>query len=185
MELVIKGKGMEVPEQVRGYIQEKIGKLSRHVPNLTEGTVELAREDAKAQGQRHVVQVTLSCSGTLLRAEERSSDFPTAVDKVTRVLNRQIERYKGKLYRSGKKTTTRQPAVETEVEPEESEEAINGKLVRVKHFQVKPMSDEEALEQMELLGHDFFIFYDTATDGFSVIYRRKEGDYGVIHPELA
>ena len=187
MELVIKGKNLEVSEAVRKYVQGKIGKLSRHIPNISEGKVELTYEDAKAQGQRYGVQATLNCGGTLLRGEERAADFYTAVDAVADVLDRQIERYKGRVYRSGRKALSSKAASsEAEVATaEEEEEEFGGKVVRIKRFLVKPMSEEEALEQMELLGHDFFIFYNTATDNYSVVYRRKGGDYGIIHPELA
>ncbi|MBI2908393.1 MAG: ribosome-associated translation inhibitor RaiA [Chloroflexi bacterium] len=177
MELIIKGKNVDISEAVRSYVNRKIGRLSRHIPNLTEGKIELTYEDAKAQEQRYRVQATLICDGTLLRGETKAGDFNTAIDAVADVLYRQIERYKGKLYRSGKKGAVEKAELEPEEEPE-------GKVVRIKRFPVKPMSEEEAMEQMELLGHDFFIYYDVATDSFSVLYRRKGGDYGIIHPEL-
>lgn len=187
MDLLIKGKNLEVPEPVRSYVQEKIGKLSRHIPNITEGKVELTYEHAKAQGHRYGVQATLNCGGTLLRGEEKAADLYTAVDAVANVLDRQIERYKGRVYHSNKKAITgKAPPSEVEAEAEEEEEEeYGGKVVRIKRFPVKPMSEEEALEQMELLGHDFFIFYNIATNNYSVVYRRKGGNYGIIHPELA
>ncbi|MFH1486374.1 MAG: ribosome-associated translation inhibitor RaiA [Chloroflexota bacterium] len=181
MELLIKGKNVEVPEPVRSYIEKKFGKLSRHIPSISQAEVELSFESVKAQSQRFAVEVTLNCGGTLLRSEERAGDFFAGVNAVAEVLDRQIRRFKGRVYRSSRKAGG--AVLPPEIE-EEEEEVPEGRVVRVKRFPVKPMSDEEALEQMELLGHDFFVFYNTATDSFSVVYRRKDGDYGIIHPEL-
>ena len=186
MELVIKGKNLEVEEAAQEYIRSKIGKLERHLPDIGEVKVELSQEMTKAVESRYVVQVTINSHGALLRGEERASNITAAVDSVVDVLNRRIERFKGKLYRSKRRRTpppTKQPAAEL-TEPEEVAEE-GREIVKVKRFPVKPMSPEEAVDQMELLSHDFFLFFNSENEHFSLLYRRSDGNYGLIEPELA
>lgn len=186
MELVIKGKNLEVEAGAQDYIRSKMGKLERHLPDIEEVKVELTREMTKAAENRYVVQVTMTTHGTLLRAEERSSNITAAVDSAVDVLNRQIERFKGRLYRSQRRTPPRDQLIAELSGPEEEPEAVEqGEIVKVKRFPVKPMSAEEAVEQMELLSHDFFIFFNVDSDRFSVLYRRSDGNYGLIESELA
>jgi len=186
MALLIKGKTMEVGANADDYIRGKSGKLERHLPDLGEVKVELTQEMTKAAENRYVVQVTINTHGTLLRAEERAATVTAAVDTVVDVLSRQIERFKGKLYRSKRRTPSKEQIV-AELAPSEPEApAEEGKsIVKVKRFPVKPMSPEEAVEHMELLSHDFFIFFNAENEQFSVLYRRGDGDYGLIEPELA
>jgi putative sigma-54 modulation protein len=188
MELVIKGKNLEVEEAAQEYIRSKINKLERHLPDIGEVKVELTQEMTKAVESRYVVQVTINSHGTLLRGEERASSIPAAVDSVVDVLNRQIERLKGKLYRSKRRRTpppTKQLAAELTETEEEAVVEWRREIVRFKRFPVKPMSPEEAVEQMELLSHNFFIFFNSENESFSVLYRRGDGNYGLIEPELA
>jgi putative sigma-54 modulation protein len=186
MDLLIKGKNMEVGDNAEEYIRGKIGKLERHLPDLEEVKVELTQEMTKAVENRYVVQVTVNTHGTLLRAEERASNVTAAVDTVVDVLSRQIERFKGKLYRSKRRTLSKEQIVAELAPPETEAQAEEGSsIVKVKRFPVKPMSPEEAVEHMELLSHDFFIFFNAENDQFSVLYRRGDGDYGLIEPELA
>ena len=188
MEINIKGKNLEVPEDVIARINQKIGRLSRHLNNISEAKVELSLEQTKRQEQRVAVQVTIVSNGTLLRAEERASDAVSAVDAVARTLDRQIERYKGRLYERGKTepsaVTIRKPSSLTG-EAEEEIEPINGKVVRLKTFAMKPMSVDEAAEQMELLGHSFFFFLNQDTNQFNVVYKRTDGDYALIQPQMS
>lgn len=179
MELVIKGKNMEISEAVKQYIDRKLGRLDRHLRTITEAEVAIAREMTKSRQHRYVVQVTLNSKGTLLRGEERGMDLFAAIDSVSDVLDRQIERYKGRLYHKGRGTSPLK--AETSLAPETEQP---GRVVKVKRFPVKPMDAEEAVEQMELLGHDFFLFFNSASGQFNVLYRRKGGDYGLIEPEL-
>jgi len=173
MELKISGKNMDISPQVRDYVQRKMGKLNRRLPNVIRGEVEISKKMTKSPLDRYIVQVTLNHSGTFLRGEEKAADIYAAIDMVIDVMNRRIERYKGKLYQKGRK------AIPT-LEPEQLTE-----LARVKRFIVKPMSIDGAIAQMELLGHDFFIFINVATERFSLLYRRHDGDYGLIEPEIA
>jgi putative sigma-54 modulation protein len=179
MQLIITGKNMEVSEPLKEYVEKKIGKLTRYLPTIDEVHVELSVEKTKSNLQRQVVQVTMRSNGTILRAEERSADMLAAVDSVRDKLQRQMERFKERPVRMRKRA--RAEVVES---PAETEEEPSPRIVRTKRFSVTPMSDEEAIEQMELLGHDFFIFYNPTTASMNVVYRRKDGNYGMLQPEL-
>jgi putative sigma-54 modulation protein len=185
MELVIKGKNMEVDKAAQEYIQSKLNRLERHLPNITEVKVELVQEMTKSAENRFVAQVTITTHGTLLRGEERASNVYAAIDSVVDVLNRQIERFKDKLYRSRRRITPLRRELAAEELQEEKVEERESRIVKVKRFPVKPMTPDEAVDQMELLSHDFFIFFNPESDRFAVIYRRGDGNYGLIEPELA
>ena len=126
-------------------------------------------------------QLTVDSSGTLLRSEERGGDLFTAIDKVAEIMDRQIKRYKGKLYDKGRggSLVRSEFGGEAEVAPPLS------KVVKVKRFAVKPMSLAEAIDQMELLGHDFFLFFNAESERLNLLYRRKNGNYGLIEPQPA
>ncbi|MGC8788124.1 MAG: ribosome hibernation-promoting factor, HPF/YfiA family, partial [Anaerolineae bacterium] len=160
-------------------VQKKIGKLDRYLPTIDEARVELSVEQAKSNQDRQVVQVTLRSNSTILRAEERSSDMLAAIDAVRDKLQRQIKRYKERPMR------IRERARAAAAQAEEQAEELPPRIVRVKRFNVTPMDEEEAIEQMELLGHDFFIFFNPNTGSMNVLYRRKDGNYGLLQPELA
>ena len=182
MDLSIKGKNVEVTDRLNDYVEQKIGKLDRYLPTITEVWVELSKEGARAAQDRQVCQVTVRTNGTMLRAEERSDDMFTSIDAVLDKMYRQIARYKGK-----RKNRWRGAAVSMEPLPLEAEETFDeetSNIVRTKRFRMTPMNPDEAVEQMELLGHDFFVFYDPDEGQINVIYRRKDGDYGLLQPEL-
>jgi len=185
MELVIKGKNMEVDKAAQEYIKSKLNRLERHLPDITEVKVELVQEMTKSAENRFVAQVTINSHGTLLRGEERASNVYAAIDTVADVLNRQIERFKDKLYRSRRRVTPFRREEAAEGLQEAKAEEKDSRIVKVKRFPVKPMTPEEAVDQMELLSHDFFIFFNPESDRFAVIYRRGDGNYGLIEPELA
>ncbi len=187
MQITIKTKNMEMTERLKTYIERKVNRLDRFMPGLDEARVELAVQPTKSAGDSQVVQVTLRNNGTILRAEERSSDMQTAIDAVLDKMHRQLEHYKGKRWRSlgraqgAAKSQAEMVAAEaTEVDAEAVAE-----VVRTKRFQTRPMTVEDAIEQMELLGHDFFIFFNLNEDAFCVVYRRRDGGYGLLIPELA
>ncbi len=164
---------------MRHYVERKLGKLSRHLPNIIGSKVEIFEEKTKSPQQRFVVQVTVDSSGTLFRSEERGEDLFTAIDKVASVMNRQIEHYKGKLYDKG-----RGRSLKSEFSEEAEAAPPSPKVVKVKRFAVKPMFVAEAIDQMELLGHDFFLFFNADAEELNLLYRRKDGNYGLIEPEL-
>jgi putative sigma-54 modulation protein len=182
MELIIKGKNVELTDRLRDYLEKKVGKLDRYLPSITEAWVELSTEGTKAAQDRQVCQLTVRSNGTILRAEERSDDMFSSIDTVLDKMYRQIARYKGKRQNRWRSAPSMPEPLPIEVEEEEDEEA--SAIVRVKRFPMTPMHPEEAVEQMELLGHDFFVFYNAEEGSLNVIYRRKDGNYGLLQPEL-
>ena len=186
MELQINGRGMEISEHDQGYIQKKIGKLTRYLPNITEAKVEIYEEKTRAPQDRITVQVTVNSKGTLLRGEERAGGIYEAVDNVAEALSRQIERYKGKRHDKGRGVSLARKgfAADEATAGGVADESL-AKVVRVKHFAVKPMSLAEAIEQMELLGHDFFLFINADNSEYNLLYQRKDGNYGLIESNLA
>jgi putative sigma-54 modulation protein len=179
MQLIVQGKNVEVSDWLRQYVEKKMGRLGRRLPGIHEARVELSVQNARNQGDRHVVQVTLRSNGTILRAEERSADMQTSIDTVLDKMVRQIDRYKGKRARG----RTRGGASAARILAETDEAGI-GKIVRTKRFPVTAMTPNEAADQMELLGHDFFIFYNGDAEELNVIYRRQDGNYGLLQPEI-
>jgi putative sigma-54 modulation protein len=177
---IIAKNNVVVSETMQAYVEKKVGKLGRYLPTLNEGKVEISREDTKLPEQRFTVQVTLDSKGVLIRAQEKSKDMRTAINKVVDVLSKRIERYKGKLYDKKNRGVSliRQGAA---IEAEEIE--TPKRMVKTKHFLVKPMPIDEAISQMELLGHDFFLFLDADTEKLNLLYRRDDGNYGLIEPE--
>ena len=179
MELQIAGKNIDLSPAVRRYIERKLGRLNRHLPNIIGSKVEISEEKTRSPQQRFVVQVTIDSSGTLFRSEERGEDLFTAIDKIAATMNRQIEHYKGKRYDKGRGNSLARGEFSEEVAAQPLP-----KVVKVKRFAVKPMSVAEAIDQMELLGHDFFLFFNADTEELNLLYRRKDGNYGLIEPEL-
>jgi len=176
---VIAKNNVEVSETLKAYVEKKVGKLSRYLPIIDEGKVEISHEGAKLPEQRFTVQVTLDSRGVLIRAQEKSKDIRTAIDKVVDVLSKRIERYKGKLYDKGRGVSFARQGATIEAEEIEAPKRV----VKSKRFFVKPMPVDEAIRQMELLGHNFFLFIDADTERLNLLYRREDGDYGLIEPE--
>ncbi len=193
MELQIQGKNLELDGHTRDYIARKLNRLGRHLPDITMATVELERGNSKSQDRRVAVQVTLDIDGTMLRGEQRAPNAMAAVDSVIDVMDRRLERYKSKAYRSeqakkaGKDASIRPPEVPDAppVQSTDDEDIVEaeGRVVRIKRFPIKPMTVDEAAFQMELLGHDFFMFLNGETDRHNLSYKRHDGDYGLIQPE--
>ncbi len=180
MKLQVTAKNnIEVSQTLKAYIEKKIGKLSRYLPTIEEGKAEIYHEGAKLPEQRFTVQVTLESRGVIIRAQEKSKDIRTAVDKVVDVLSKRIERYKGKLYDKGRGVSFARQGTTSEAEEIEAPKRV----VKNKRFFVKPMPVDEAVRQMELLGHDFFLFMDADTERLNLLYRREDGNYGLIEPE--
>jgi putative sigma-54 modulation protein len=182
MELIIKGKNVEITERLQDYVETKIGKLDRYLPSISEAWVELSSEGAKAAQDRQVCQVTVRANGTILRAEERSDDMFYSIDTVLDKMYRQIARYKGKRQNRWRSSAAMPEPLPIDIEEDEEEEGT--RIVRTKRFPMTPMHPEEAVEQMELLGHDFFVFFNGDEGRLNVLYRRKDGDYGLLQPEL-
>lgn len=184
-EVKVFGKDMEVSDKVHDYILGKAEKLDRYLKGIAETRVELSHaKTARSSSDRQVAQITVRGKRLLLRTEERSDDILSAFDTALDKMQRQIERYKGKRYRGrGDGRTAADIAPNIEFDDDEEDEMI---VARRKRFQIYPMMEEEALEQMKLLEHDnFFIFYNGETNAVNVLYRRRDGSYGLIEPEIA
>lgn len=185
MELEIKGKNMKVSDRTHDYVEKRISKLDRYMPDIQEVFVELSVEKTRSAQDRHVAQVTVrNDGGPILRAEERSDELTVAVDAVVDKIHRQIVRYKGKRSNRwhGQSREELVPVADDFLEDLAEEE--ERQIVRTKRFMVSPMNEDEAIEQMELLGHDFFIFYNPDRGMMNVIYRRRDGNYGLLEPEI-
>jgi len=174
MKYIITGRNVEVTESLKAAIQEKIGKLERYFSQDTEAQITLSVEK-----NRQKIEVTIPVKGGMIRAEETSSDMYVSIDLVEEVIENQLKKYKSKIvdrYQSGKHFT--QEYIEKDYEDENEI-----KIVKVKRFDFKPMDPEEACMQMELLGHNFFVFKNSETDETNVVYKRKNDTYGLIEPE--
>jgi len=185
MQVNIKGKNVEITDRLRTYVDKKIGKLDHYLPGITEASVELRVEDTKAAQDRQVCQVTLRTDRTILRAEERSDDIFAAIDAVLTKIYRQIDRYKGKRKSRRRPAMPVEEPVDSEVEMVEEGDEETPSIVRVKRFPIRPVTPEEAIDQMELLGHDFYVFYNAEAGQINVLYRRKDENYGLLQPEVS
>lgn len=181
----IHARDLNVTPRLREYVEKKVSKLDRYLPTIEEARVDLAEvKAARSAGDRQVAQLTVRIPGTVLRAEERKDDIFAAVDAVLDKMYRQIERYKGKRWRGRGNGAGADMVAAEEASAEALEEPV-GSVVRRKRFVVTPMNEAEAQDQMQLLGHDnFFVFYNADTNRINVLYRRKDGDFGLIDPEI-
>lgn len=177
MKLNFTGKNIEVTEALRNVTEKKLGKLDKYFQGDAEGNVVYSVER-----NRKIIEVTINLPGTILRAEESSDDMYASIDKAVDVLEGQIRKHKTKLQ---KRYNNGETIRFENISPLNEEEGKNGpKIVRVKRFDMKPMSEEEAILQMELLRHNFFVFMNAESDNLNVLYKRKDGNYGLIEPEF-
>jgi putative sigma-54 modulation protein len=178
MDVSIFARNMQVTPRLRDYVEEKVEKLDRYLPTIDEARIDMTVENTRSASHRQVAQLTVRTRGTILRAEERTQDMFASIDAVLDKMYRQIARYKGK-------RRDRWHSVVETLPIEEPVEETGGEIVRIKRFDVRPMLPEEALEQMELLGHSFYIFLNADEDALNVVYRRADGNYGLLQPQLA
>ncbi len=183
MEVTVRGKHFDVPDHVRERAKQKFARLGHYLPVIEDASIEvdLTHEKAKEPDQRYLIRAILSGHGVPLQVQERAAQPEAAVDLAARVLSAQVRRYKQRLYERGRKQGTKASSGR-------SKPQAAGKLssvARVKQFPVKPMTPEEAIEEMKLLGHEFFIFHHADLDQVTLVYRRQAGDYGLIIPEIS
>ena len=185
MKFIISGKNIEVTPGLRDTIEQKLGKLERYFTPETEIIVTLSVEK-----DRQKIEVTIPVKGDIIRSEQTSSDMYVSIDLVEEIIERQLRKYKNKLVaRSQGHPTASSPGgnafkkefFEEEIDIAEDDEI---KIVRTKRFGIKPMFPEDACVQMELLGHSFFVFSNAETDEVNVVYKRKDGTFGLIEPEF-
>lgn len=175
MKVIVSGRNMDVTDALRDTVQAKLGKLDKFFNKEIEAQATLS-----IQKNRHIIEVTIPINGSILRAEEVTEDMYTSIDKAVDKLTRQLRKQKNKLENRNNKYET----IRFENIPAyEDENAQEPKIVRTKRFAMKPMNAEEAVLQMELLGHNFYVFTDAETDEVNVVYKRKDGNYGLIEPE--
>jgi putative sigma-54 modulation protein len=179
MKIIFKGKHIEVTDAMRNYIEKRLNKIERHFDHILEVIVTLSVEK-----NRQIVEATLQASRALIRAEEETDDMYTSIDKVADKLERQIQKHKEKYFQKPHPSSERKGLVNEGVNVEDSESDKIAKIVRTKRFAIKPMSVEEAAMQMNLLGHNFFVFANDNTNKVNVLYKRKDGNFGLIEPEF-
>ncbi len=190
MELRIYAKNINVDDRTEAYVRKKFDRLKRHLSAITDAKLEVSRTSSRSQDDRVVAQMTLAVKGNVLRAQERGANVFAAVDSVADVLDRQIGRFKTRVYRSEQSRRAARAASARGREPgpppieDDAEGEAESRVVRAKRFRMNPMSVADAIDQMDMLSHQFFLFYNAETDEYNVVYQRRDGDYGVIEPEL-
>jgi putative sigma-54 modulation protein len=184
--LEVQAHNMEVTDRIRDYVTKKANKLERFLPAIEEVRVELTHaKTSRSAEDRYTAQITVRGKNLLLRAEEREGDIRAAFDVAVDKMERQIRRFKGKRYHGRGDGRSAADVVEQVDDYDEFEDEEETAVVRRKKFVLIPMNEAEAIEQMQLVGHDnFFIFFDADANKIKVLYRRRDGDFGLIEPEI-
>ncbi|MEE1086963.1 MAG: ribosome-associated translation inhibitor RaiA [Schaedlerella sp.] len=178
MKFIISGKNLEVTPGLRESIEQKLGKLERYFTPDTEIIVTLSVEK-----ERQKIEVTIPVKGNIIRSEQTSNDMYVSIDLVEEIIERQLRKYKNKLvdrYQSGASAGFKKEFVESENTDVDDNDI---QIVKTKKFGFKPMFPEDACVQMDLLGHNFYVFTNAETDQVNVVYKRKDGSFGLIEPE--
>lgn len=180
----VQARNMRLTDNTREYVEKKTAKLERLIQEIDEIHVELSHEkNARQASDRHAAQMTVRGRGFLLRTEERADDLHLAFDAALDKMQRQIERYKGKRHRGRGDGRSAAEVVEQEEMPVDETGELLPLIAKRKKFIIMPMDELEAMEQMRLLGHDnFFIFFNAEKNSIQVLYRRRNGSYGLIEP---
>ena len=177
MNFIISGKNIDVTPGLKSCIEQKLGKLERYFTPETEIIVTLSVEK-----ERQKIEVTIPVKGHIIRSEQSSNDMYVSIDLVEEVIERQLRKYKNKLVaRNQEDSNFKQEFFESEDTSSEDDEI---KIIRTKRFGIKPMFPEDACIQMDLLGHDFYVFFNAETEEVNVVYKRKNGTFGLIEPEF-
>jgi putative sigma-54 modulation protein len=189
MEITVRGKHFDVPEAAAERARNKLGRLDHFLPLLKDGTVEvdLAHEKSKDPNRRYAVHAFVSANGVHLRAEERAAKLEAAIDQAAHVLAEQARRHKQRLYGKTRHPSGPAPADTPEPAPEleDVSAGILSKIAQVERVLIKPMTVEEAVEQIDLLGREFFVFLEGEAQRFALLYRRPDGQLGLVVPELS
>ena len=180
MNLQVKGRNVEVSDQIREYAEDKLAKLDRLVKDPTRIELELAVEKNPSISDNHVAEATVWTKGPVLRAREASGDMKASIDQLVDKLERQVKRYREK--RRPRKHDRPDGATAGDRLRWSFPRRRGTTIVKTKQFAVKPMTPDEAVLQLELVGHDFFVFRNAESDEVNVVYRRRDGDYGLIEP---
>lgn len=178
MEIIIRGDKLKITDSMHNYIEEKLGKLEKYLKNSDEIRANVI---VKVKNHEQRVEITIPLKTYIVRAEETKDDFYAAVDKALDTLERQIRKNKTRMM--SKQVKTNFDFDISEIEKEIEKEQEEKKVVKRKTVEVKPMNEEEAILQMELLGHEFYMYKDSESGKSAVVYKRKDGNYGVIESE--
>lgn len=186
----VQGKNLQVTDALRTYVSEKLSKLPRYFDQVQDAQVVLSVARDRNRGRAQVVEMTVWCDGVVLRAEEASDDMYASIDLAAEKLERQIEKYRSRMIEKrrqdeARRRQRREESAEAALHASPSRESAEPipAIVRTKRFAMKPMTTEEAAVQMDLLGHEFFVFRQAATQEINVLYRRRDGNLGLIEPE--
>ena len=200
MNIDIHAKNLDLNPSAEDYIHKKLGRIQRRLPTVDGGKLEVSRTASRSANERVRAQMTLEVGGYTLRGQDTGANLFAAVDAVTDVVDGQARRFKGKMRRGARgrraavangfaspraaaaDITDMPPSNGADTDADEDDEL--GAVARVKRFEMSPMSVEDAILQMEMLGHGFFLFFNMDADEYNVAYRRRDGDYGIIEPEL-
>lgn len=174
MKFNIRGQKLEVTDAIRSYIEEKIGRLEKYFENPADITANVL---IKVRGKDQVVEVTIPAPKLILRGEEANKDLYASIDLVSDKLERQIRKNKTRMSSKNNKKNVTDFIAEFSVDELELDKNV---IVKRKHIEMKPMNEEEAILQMELLGHEFFVYKDSENNNVCILYKRKDGDYGII-----
>lgn len=179
MRFDIRGKNIELTDALKDYTTKRLSKLGKYIENVKEAQVALSVE-----GEGHKVEVTIPLNGMILRGEEVSEDMYSSIDLVEEKLEKQIEKYRTRLYHNNRGVGLKKNGFDESKENIYDTDIDKFKVVRTKRFALKPMDEEEAIMQMNLLGHSFFVFFNAKDEEVNVVYRRKDGNYGLIEPNF-
>ena len=188
MDILIKGRNIAVTEALERYAWEKVERIARFFDDertASRAEVELIHERNRAVSKPEVAEATLFINGSVLKASEASEDMYASIDRMSDKLERQVKRFRGRqIDRWHGQLKNTPDVVPDDAQPfvVEEQEEIEPRIVRTKQFQMKPMGAEEAVLQLELLDHDFYVFTSADTGDINVVYRRRDGDYGLIEP---
>lgn len=180
MEIIIRGEKMKITDAMKDYAEEKLSKLDKYIGNSSDVRANVI---VKVRNHQNKVEITIPLKSFILRSEETQEDFYAAVDKAIDVLERQVRKNKTRLMAVRQVKKQVQDFIVDSIEYYEEDEKEENKIVKRKTIEVKPMNEEEAILQMELLGHQFYMFKDSETDKPAVVYKRTDGNYGVIESE--
>ncbi|MBI4744702.1 MAG: ribosome-associated translation inhibitor RaiA [Actinobacteria bacterium] len=182
MQVIVKGKNIEITGALRKYAEEKIGRVEKHFDHITKAEVELIVEKNPSISNNQTVEATLFTKGPVVRAKESSKDMYASIDMVLNKLERQVEKYKGKTYSSKAQGNSEELYEMMKTSEEKGVTESKNRIVDVRQVALKPMSPEEATLQMDKLGYDFFVFTNSETEEINVVYRRKDKNYSLIEP---
>jgi putative sigma-54 modulation protein len=177
MQLHVKGRNVAVTDAIHDYAERKLSKLAPQLADPTKVELELAVERNPSIADNHIAEATIFTKGPVLRARESSNDMKASIDLLVDKLERQVKRYRQKRRHEHERHANGAPPPQSSI-PEERQAMI----VKTKQFVLNPLTPEEAVEQLELVGHDFFVFRNAESGQINVVYRRRDGDYGVIEP---